>query len=177
MSATVEKPSPALPRWLVRTIWVLHRAAYSVTGGRFGLRTPASTRWGMLRLHTVGRRSGKARVAILGYIEAGADFVTAAMNGWADPEPAWWLNLQASPDATVELPGGTRRQVTARAAMGEERARLWAMLVGLGSIAYTDANAALRSRQTAIVVLEPRSDRRADQATTAIASTSIRQPG
>ena len=76
------------------------------------------------------------------------------MNGWADPEPAWWLNLQANPDATVELPDG-RREVTARAAVGEERDRLWARFVGLGSSAFTDASAALRSRETALVVLEP----------------------
>ena len=109
----------------------------------------------MLRLKTVGRRTGKERVAIVGYIEDGRNLVTPAMNGWADPEPAWWLNLQARPEATVELPGGSR-QVTARAATGDERARLWARLVGLGSSAYTDASAALRSRETAIVVLEPR---------------------
>ena len=77
------------------------------------------------------------------------------MNGWADPEPAWWLNLQAHPEATVELPGGSRR-VTARAASGRSATRLWRALVDLGSAAYTDASAALRSRETAIVVLEPR---------------------
>ena len=148
------QPTPQVPRWLVRTIWVLHRGAYRLTGGRFGLRRPTSRRWGMLRLTTVGRRSGQARIAILGYIEDGPNLVTPAMNGWADPEPAWWLNLQAHPEAVVELPGGTRR-VRARVAAGDERARLWADLVGLGTAAYTDANAALRSRETAIVVLEP----------------------
>ena len=108
MSATTQKPSPAVPRWLVRTIWIVHRAAYSITGGRFGLRPSTSTQWGMLRLTTVGRRSGQKRVAILGFIEDGPNLVIPAMNGWADPEPAWWLNLQAKPEATVELPGGTR---------------------------------------------------------------------
>jgi deazaflavin-dependent oxidoreductase (nitroreductase family) len=122
----------------------------------------------MLRLRSVGRRSGKARLAILGYIEDGRNIVIPAMNGWADPEPAWWLNLQADPEATVELPDG-RRVVTARAAVGEERDRLWGRLVDLGTSAYTNANARLRSRETAIVVLEP-----VDQSTTAIASTSIR---
>ena len=154
MSEAIQKAPPNVPRWLVRTIWVLHRAAYSVTGGRFGLRSPHATQWGMLRLRTIGRRTGKERVAILGYIEDGPNIITPAMNGWADPEPAWWLNLQSSPDATIELPSGTR-QVTARAAVGEERARLWARLLALGSSAYTDASAALRSRETAIVVLEP----------------------
>ena len=59
-----EKAPPQVPRWLVRTIWAAHRAAYRVTGGRFGLRPPAADRWGMLRLTTTGRRSGKRRVAI-----------------------------------------------------------------------------------------------------------------
>ncbi len=149
-----QKPSPAIPRWIVRTIWAVHRAAYSITGGRFGLRTPTDTRWGMLRLRTVGRRSGKQRIAILGYIQDGPNLVIPAMNGWADPEPAWWINLQANPEAKLELPDGPR-QVTARAAVGEERERLWRNLVALGSAAYTDANAATRSRETSIVVLEP----------------------
>jgi deazaflavin-dependent oxidoreductase (nitroreductase family) len=148
------KASPHVPRWLVVTIWKVHRALYSITGGRFGLRTPTSTRWGMLRLTTVGRRTGNRRVAILGYIEDGANLVVPAMNGWADPEPAWWLNLQAHPEATVELPDGSR-DVTARPAAGEERERLWRRLVDLGSAAYTDANAGLRSRPPAIVVLDP----------------------
>jgi deazaflavin-dependent oxidoreductase (nitroreductase family) len=109
----------------------------------------------MLRLTTTGRRSGRQRVAILGYLEDGSDIVTPAMNGWADPEPAWWLNLQANPAATIQLPDGVRH-VTARAADNEERARLWRRFVDLGSSAYTDASARLRSRETAIVILEPR---------------------
>lgn len=48
-----------------------------------------------------------------------------AMNGWGDPELAWWLNLQADPNAEVDLPDGPRA-VRARAAEGYERARLWA---------------------------------------------------
>jgi hypothetical protein len=47
------------------------------------------------------------------------------MNGWGAAEPAWWLNLQAHPEAVVELAGGIRREVLGRAATGEERERLW----------------------------------------------------
>jgi len=150
-----QKAPPKVPRWLVRTIWIAHRALFRFTGGRIGLRPATSSQWGMLRLKTVGRQTGKARVAIVGYIEDGPNLVTPAMNGWAQPEPAWWLNLQANPEATVELLDGSRK-VTARAAIGEERARLWKMFVGLGSSAFTDASAALRSRETALVILEPR---------------------
>ena len=152
---TTQKAPPNVPRWLVRTIWIAHRALYSLTRGRVGLRPATSGQWGMLRLRTVGRKTGEERIAIVGFIEDGPNLVTPAMNGWADPEPAWWLNLQANPDASVELPDGSRK-VTARAAIGEERARLWQRFLGLGSSAFTDASAALRSRETAIVVLEPR---------------------
>ena len=121
MTETTQKPPVVVPRWLVRTIWVAHRTAYPLTRGRFGLRPATETQWGMLRLKTVGRRSGRERVAIVGFIVDGGSLVTPAMNGWADPEPAWWLNLQARPEATVELPDGSVREVTARAATGEER--------------------------------------------------------
>jgi deazaflavin-dependent oxidoreductase (nitroreductase family) len=149
------KPSPQVPRWIVRSIWIGHRAAFRFTGGRFGLRTADDTRWGMLRLRSTGRRSGKERIAIVGFIEDGPKVVVPAMNGWADPEPAWWLNLQTNPSATVELPDGSSRSVRARAAVGEERERLWRQFVDLRSAAFSDANAALRSRETAIDVLEP----------------------
>lgn len=154
-TAVAEKPSPRVPRSIIVAIWKLHRAVYEVTGGRFGLRTPTDSRWGMLRLITTGRRSGKRRGAILGYIEdATGNLVIPAMNGWMDPEPAWWLNLQANSNATVVLPGGERREVKARAADGPERDHLWQNLVDLGTAAYTNANAAVRARETTIVVLE-----------------------
>ena len=160
MSQATAAKAAVVPRWLVRTIWMLHRAAYSITRGRFGLRPSHEKRGGMLRLTSIGRKTGKTRVAIVGYIVDGPNIVIPAMNGWADPEPAWWLNLQADPNATVQLPEG-RRVVTARAAVGDERDRLWARFVGLGSSAFNDASAALRSRETAIVVLEPRGQPRA----------------
>lgn len=143
------------PRWFVRTAWVVHRGLYRVTGGRFGLSEPKSDSWGMMRVTTIGRRTGEERVVILGYYEDGADLVTLAMNGWADPEPAWWLNLQAHPDATVELKG-ERRAMRARAARGEERERLWQGMRDHSRGDDLDAFAALRSRETAVVVFEPR---------------------
>src|SRR5918997_840591 len=107
------------PRWFIRTAWVLHRASYALTGGRFGLWRPeAGGKFGTMRLTTLGRRSGRPRVATLGYYEDGPNLVTLAMNGWAAPEPAWWLNLQAHPATMVELKGESR-PVRGRAADGE----------------------------------------------------------
>jgi deazaflavin-dependent oxidoreductase (nitroreductase family) len=148
------KKSPSLPpRWFIRSFWLVQRAAYSVTGGRLGLRTATADRWGMMCLRTVGRRTGVERKAILGYFEDGPDLVTMAMNGWADAEPAWWLNLQAHPDVTVDLPGGSRA-VHAHPADKDERPRLWARWAVYDK--GLDAYAALRSRETAVVIFSPR---------------------
>ena len=157
MSAARARTLRLPPRWFVRTAWVVHRAVYALTGGRLGLWRPqAGGRFGTLRLRTIGRRSGQARVAIIGYYEDGPNLVTMAMNGWAAAEPAWWLNLQAHPDATVDLPGGSRA-VRARAAVGAERERLWARFRDFpGWGADLDALAARRPTETAVVVLEPR---------------------
>ena len=149
-------PTRLPPRWFVTLAWSVHRAMYRLSGGRIGLRRPKPGTYGMMRLHTVGRRSGKERVAIVGYFEDGPNLVTMAMNGWGDPPPAWWLNLLARPDAEVDLPG-SRRLVQAHEARSAERERLWAIFRGLGDGSDLDALAALRSRETPVVVLRPRS--------------------
>jgi deazaflavin-dependent oxidoreductase (nitroreductase family) len=141
------------PRWFVRSAWVVHKALARWSGGRLGLGPPQDAKWGTLRLNTIGRKSGEPRQVLLGYYEDGPNLVTLAMNGWAAPEPAWWLNLQAHPDATVELSNGVR-PMRARAAVGEERERLWAGMREHQS--NLDDYAAMRPTETAVVVLEPR---------------------
>ena len=144
------------PRWFIRSAWAAHRGLLRATGDRVGLSVPTpGRRFGMLRLHTVGRRSGHHRAVVLGYIEDGDRFVTLAMNGWAPADPSWWLNLQAKPEATVDLAGGSR-EVTAYRATGAERERLWAALHDYTGYGDLDTFAAQRGRETAVVVLTPR---------------------
>lgn len=140
------------PRWFVRLAWLVHRGLYRTTGGRVGLWRARSNRWGALRLTTIGRRSGRERSVILGYFEDGPALVSMAMNGWGAGEPAWWLNLRAHPQARVHLADGPRL-VTARAAFGEERARLWARWREIDE--NLDAYAALRPTETVVVIFEP----------------------
>lgn len=152
MSASESKPAKkpfVPPRWFVVAAWAVHRAIFRWTGGRRGLWRARPERWGTMRLHSTGRKSGKERIAILGYQPDGANLVTVAMNGWGEGDPAWWLNLQANPDATVELKGETVA-VRARTAEGDEAARLWSLFPGNGP--YVEA----RKTKTPIVVLEPR---------------------
>ena len=107
-----------------------------------------------MRLLTTGRRTGRERSVMIGDFEDGPNLIAMAMNGWGDGEPAWWLNLQAHPDARVDLPDGPRL-VTARAARGAERERLWGRWREIDE--HLDAYAARRSTETAVVTLEPRS--------------------
>lgn len=107
----------------------------------------------MMRLKTLGRRSGQPRVTMLGYYEDGPNLVTMAMNGWAAAEPAWWLNLQAQPETTVRLHNETRT-VHGRAATPEERPRLWTRWGEYDGPDKLEIFASRRSRETAVVILE-----------------------
>lgn len=140
------------PRWFIRLFWSLHRGLYRMTQGRLGLRRPKGNRWGMLRLTTTGRRTGRKHSVIVAYLLDGPNLTTMAMNGWTDGEPAWWLKLQEQPVARVNLVDGAH-QVRARAAKGDERSRLWARWCEVN--AELNTYAALRSSETAVVILEP----------------------
>lgn len=161
MTGSTDSPPPASetsgarlpPRWFIRLFWAVHRKVVRWTGARVGLWRPKPGKWGALQLHTVGRRSGRPHAVIVGYLEDGPNAVTMAMNGWGEPEPAWWLNLQAQPDTTIDLVG-EHRQVTARAAVGDERDRLWARWQEVDK--DLDAYAARRPHPTAVVIFEAR---------------------
>lgn len=141
------------PRWFMRWFWFSHRRVVRWTDGRVGLWRPRRGRGGAMCVTSVGRRTGRTHPVMVGYIEDGANLVTMAMNGWQPGEPAWWLNVQAHPEVTVQTRDG-RRQVIAHAATGAERDRLWARWEEVdGDLA---PYAARRAQETAVVIFEPR---------------------
>lgn len=156
MGSSRPRPPRMPPPWFVHTAWRVHRALYRLSGGRFLWTTSNKRGWGALRLTTIGRKSGRERSVIVGYIEDGSDLVTIAMNGWDEGHPSWWLNLEAHRDAVVRLAGQAPHRVRAHAALGEERDRLWQRWVTLDP--RHDAFAGRRSTEAPVVVLEP-SDR------------------
>lgn len=132
-------------KWATR----LHTSLYRATDGKVGGRMVGSP---VLLLVTTGRKTGRERTTPLLYLEDGGRYVIVASNGGAATAPAWWLNLQANPEATVEV-GGRKTRVRAREAEGEERARLWKMLVRMygpyeGYKRKTD-------REIPVILLEP----------------------
>lgn len=131
--------------------FALHTAAYRATGGRVGHRLPGLPQ--MLLLDHVGARSGTARTTPLVYAEDGPNLVLVASKGGHPRHPAWFHNLRAHPDTTVQV-GAERRTVWARVAGPGERERLWALAVAeyRGFETYRDRT----DREIPLVVLEPR---------------------
>jgi deazaflavin-dependent oxidoreductase (nitroreductase family) len=108
----------------------------------------------ILLLDHVGAKSGAERTSPLLYVEDGPDVVIVASKGGFPKHPAWYHNLLANPDTTVQI-GSEVRQVHARVASPEEGERLWAMAIRAYH-GYEDYRART-DREIPLVVLEPRS--------------------
>ena len=137
---------------LIRTAG-LHTWLYRATGGRLGRTLPGGP-GKMLLLDHVGAKSGSKRTAPLLYVKDGENVAIIASKGGYPKNPAWFYNLKANPDTTVQI-GRERLAVHARVATGEERERLWAEAVRAWS-GYEDYAAHSKGREIPIVVLEPR---------------------
>jgi deazaflavin-dependent oxidoreductase (nitroreductase family) len=108
-----------------------HTAIYRATNGLIGHRLPGLPP--TLLLDHVGAKSAIKRTTPLLYIRDGADIVIVASKGGSAKHPAWYHNLRANPDTTVQI-GSERRAVHARVATPQERERLWPKAVA----AYRD---------------------------------------
>jgi deazaflavin-dependent oxidoreductase (nitroreductase family) len=144
-------PAPgSLPAKLWNGLTRAHVKAYRATGGRLGGRTGGAP---VLLLDHVGRKSGTRRTTPLLYLDDGPDLVIVASRGGSQAPPAWWLNLEANPETTVQV-GSEHRPVTARTATPEEKERLWPRLVELYS-GY-DTYQRRTDRDIPVVILSPR---------------------
>lgn len=140
------------PRWAYRLLWAAHGAVDRLSGGRLSTTRPRGDRLGVLYLETTGRRSGRPRRNALYYVESGPNLLVIASNAGSDAQQAWWLNLQARPEASVTIDRAARA-VRARAATPEEAAETWRRFTAASRQyeAYRDAT----RRSIPVVVLEP----------------------
>src|SRR5215213_8548206 len=118
-------------------------------GGRLGGRVGRAP---VLLLTTTGRRSGEKRTAPVVYLQDGERMVVINTNAGNAKVPAWSLNLEADPNAEVEV-GRRRTPVRARVAEGEERAELWRS--HNEQYAGFDEYDAELDREPKVIVLEP----------------------
>jgi deazaflavin-dependent oxidoreductase (nitroreductase family) len=130
----------------------LHTFVYRATRGRIGHTAPGFPT--MLLLDHVGAKSGKKRTSPLLYVRDGDDVVIVASKGGFPKHPAWFHNLKANPDTTVQI-GSEKRLVHARVATAEERERLWPKAVK-SYRGYEDYQARSRGREIPLVILQPR---------------------
>jgi F420H(2)-dependent quinone reductase len=106
---------------LARVITAVHTEAYRRTGGRLGAKVGKTT---MMLLTTTGRSSGQPRTTPLNCIADGDRYLAIASYGGDDRDPQWFKNLQANPEATIQL-GSETIPVHARVATPEEKKTLW----------------------------------------------------
>ncbi len=127
-----------------------HAFFYRLSGGKLGGTFRKSP---VLLLNTTGRKTGEPRTTPLLYLKDGDNLILVASNGGAPKHPAWWLNLQAKPEAEVEI-GRKKLQVNAKQADAEEHNRLWPLLVDM----YSDYAEYQKktTREIPVVILHPR---------------------
>jgi F420H(2)-dependent quinone reductase len=136
---------------LLRRLAHGHVALYRASGGRIGHKPPFAPP--MLLLDHVGARSGVRRTTPLVYTRAGEDYVLVASKGGYPRHPAWFHNLRAHPDTTIQV-GRRTLPVRAHVASDEERERLWPLALATyrGFAGYQ----ARAGRTIPLVVLSPR---------------------
>jgi F420H(2)-dependent quinone reductase len=127
----------------------LHVSLYRLTNGAIGGKLAGTTQ---LILTTTGRKSGQKRDTPLQYNIDGDRFIVMASNSGAPKHPAWFLNLQANPQAQIQM-GAKKLTVNAHEATGDERTRIW------DQITSTHQNFAdyqkRTTRQIPVVILTP----------------------
>lgn len=126
-----------------------HVARYRETDGEVGYEWNGVT---ALLLTTTGRKSGELRTNALIFGRDGEDYLVVASKGGAPRHPAWYLNLQANPEAEIQVKA-ERIPVVARTAANAERDRLWEVVTGY----WPNYNAyrTRTDRSIPIVVLTP----------------------
>jgi F420H(2)-dependent quinone reductase len=134
---------------IVNAIGSVNVAAYKLSGGRLGGKMDNLP---VLILEHTGRKSGTVREAPLLYLGDGQDLVIVASRGGSDATPAWWLNLQAHPQAAVTI-GREKRGVVARIATDEERTRLWPELVR--GYRHYEVYQSRTQRRIPVIILSP----------------------
>ena len=108
----------------------------------------------LLLLHTVGAKSGQARVNPMMYQRVPGGYAVFASKGGAPVNPDWYHNVLAHPRVSAEIGTGTG-EFEARVAEGEERERIWTAQKSAypGFADYEQKT----TRQIPVIILEPTS--------------------
>jgi deazaflavin-dependent oxidoreductase (nitroreductase family) len=128
-----------------------HVRRYRETGGEYGHDWKEGT--STLLLTTTGRRSGEPRTTPLIYGRKGDSYLIVASKGGAPEPPGWYANLEAQPEAEIQVLDETI-PVRARTASESEKPDLWERMVA--EWPHYDDYQRRTERPIPVVVLEPR---------------------
>jgi deazaflavin-dependent oxidoreductase (nitroreductase family) len=132
----------------------IHVALYRRTGGKVGGALPGWPHARIALVNHTGAKSGTKRTSPVMYHEYGDAIVVAGSKGGQPTHPAWFHNLMANPDTTIQI-GPEVQKVHARLATDEERVHLWEELVAMfPGYDFYQRNA--KGRKIPIVILDPR---------------------
>lgn len=105
-------------------ITAIHRWCFIASGGLLGSRMLLCN---CLLLENIGRKTAIKRKTPLLYAKHEEKFLLFASNAGQEKPPAWWLNLQSNPEASIRV-GSKRISVRARRASQEEYSQMWSKL-------------------------------------------------
>jgi deazaflavin-dependent oxidoreductase (nitroreductase family) len=126
-----------------------HIRAYEETGGEVGyIWNGVPT----LLLTATGRRTGQKRTSALIFGRDGDDYLVVASMGGAPSHPMWYLNLQANPEAAIQVKAATLA-VVARTASADEKPRLWKIMTDFWP--NYDVYQSRTDREIPVVILTP----------------------
>ena len=109
----------------IRLIGRVHAWVWRLTRGRLVNGIGAAP---FILLTTKGRKTGRARMTPVLYLQDGDDLIVVASFGGNDVHPAWYLNLEDCPEAEVMI-RGERRRMTSRKLSFDEKRVVWPRLV------------------------------------------------
>lgn len=147
-AVTGRRPSK-LSTALQNFITTIHTFFYRNTNGAIG---GSMVNCPVLLLTTTGRKTNKKRTVPLLYLADGDRVVLVASNGGATKHPTWWLNLQANPEAEIQV-RKLKQRVWAKQSSIEEKERLWPLLTAMypGYKSYQERT----NREIPVVILHP----------------------
>ena len=136
---------------MLKSMNVMHRGLLKISGGRMGW---TAGKMPVLRLTTVGRKSGESRTVMLtSPYQDGDSILIVASKGGEDSHPAWFLNLRDEPSVEVEWQGAPMAPMTARILDSDDRTDVWPKVVD--KYANYGGYQEKTDREIPLVMLEP----------------------
>jgi deazaflavin-dependent oxidoreductase (nitroreductase family) len=97
--------------------YFLIRSSRGKLGSKLGSQT-------ILILHTVGRKTGRARAVPVAYFDYNDKYLLVGSNWGREKQADWFANLKKDSDVMIEVKGSSIK-VKAHVAQGDEYSGLW----------------------------------------------------